>query len=440
MRFTPYYLVLILFLFQACKSGPFNLLKTASPHQQYERKLVNAGLNQSSMGERWITKANSLLQNASTVKVPYKETGYFASDKVDGASLKFNLQRGQMLTAKLSKQSVSGFAIYMDIWELKDNGEYKNLAFADSLGAELQLEAKRSGDYVLRLQPELLGSGSYTLELSIGPSLGYPLKVINRKQIQSFFGVGRDNNSRKHEGIDIFSSFRTPVVAVSEGTVTRVNENNLGGKVVWFRPKDKDYTLYYAHLDEQIATTGQEVRLGDTLGLMGNTGNAKTTPPHLHFGIYTSEGAVDPLPFVDPLISSIPSINADISKLNLTMRTSAKQTSFSASQQLTNAESLAQYTVVRILSASSNQYKVELPNGKSGYISSKSLTEAKPISTRKIAVGNQSLFDNPNPLAGIKMTLDVGQKVSLLGNFENFQLVSTSKGEIGWLNNKVIKL
>jgi len=251
-----YALLIACTLLIACKSGPFNLLKPSSPHEQYERKLLNAGLDQSLMGSGWINKANTLLQNASTVKLPYKEAGYFAADKLDGASFRFRLEQGQKLTAKLSKQSINSFAIYMDVWEQKDNGDFKMLTYADSIGTDLQLEAKRSGDYFLRLQPELLGSGSYTLELIIGPSLAYPLKAVNRKQIQSFFGVGRDNNTRQHEGIDIFSSFRTPVIAVSDGTVIGVNENNLGGKVVWFRPKDKDYTLYYAHLDEQLVSAG----------------------------------------------------------------------------------------------------------------------------------------------------------------------------------------
>ena len=432
MKLRPLFLITVM-LVAACKSGPFNLLKPATPHQQYERKLVSAGLDQNTMGRAWITKANSLLPNAIGIKVPYKETGYFAADKVDGASFKFSLQRGQLLTARLSKQSVSDFSIYMDIWEQKDNGEFKVLAFADSLGAEIQLEAKRSGEYFLRLQPELLGSGSYTLELAIGPSLAYPLKAVNRKQIQSFFGVGRDNNTRRHEGIDIFSSFRTPVLAIAEGTVTRVNENNLGGKVVWLRPRGKDYTLYYAHLDEQIATAGQEVLIGDTLGLMGNTGNAKTTPPHLHFGIYTSEGAVDPLPFVDPLIPAVPSINSDIAKLNATLRTLNRAVEVADNQQLLNPESLKQNTIVRVLAAVGNQYKIELPNGKIGYINNKSLVETKPINTRKIDNANQQLLDNPNPIAGVKAALNIGQTISVLGNFEDFQLVSTAEGQIGWL-------
>lgn len=434
MKLSPFYFLIFACLCVcSCKSGPFNLLKPSSPHQQYERKLLNSGLNQSIMGGGWIIKANNLLQNASGIKVPYKETGYFAADKIDGASFRFRLERGQLLTAKLTKQSVNSFSIYMDIWEQKENGEFKMFAFADSLGANLQLEAKRSGDYLLRLQPELLASGSYTLELAIGPSLGYPLKAVNRKQIQSFFGVGRDNNTRRHEGVDIFSAFRTPVIAVAEGTVTGVNENNLGGKVVWFRPKGKDYTLYYAHLDEQIASVGQEVVLGDTLGLMGNSGNARTTPPHLHFGVYTNNGAVDPLPFIDPLIPATPTINSDITKLNATMRTVNRQVEFSENQQLSGAEMLKQHTIVRVLAASSNYYKIELPNGKSGYVSSKSVTEAKPLNTRKISTSNQTLFDYPNLDAGAKANLTIGQTVNVIGNFEDFQLVSTSENIVGWI-------
>jgi peptidoglycan LD-endopeptidase LytH len=435
MKLTRFVLFPILFsvLLVACKSGPFNLLKPASPHEQYERKLQSVGLNQSLMGSGWITKANSLLQNTVTIKVPYKETGYFAADKIEGASFKFRLERGQQLNAKLVKQSAAAFAVYMDIWEQKDNGEFKVLAFADSLGANLTLEAKRSGDYILRLQPELLGSGSYTLTLGVGPSLGFPLKSTNRKQIQSFWGVGRDNNTRRHEGVDIFSAFRTPVIAVSEGTVTGVNQNNLGGKVVWFRPKGKDYTLYYAHLDEQTVSAGQEMLQGDTLGLMGNTGNARTTPPHLHFGIYTNSGAIDPLPFIDPLIPQVPNINVNLERLNTTMRTSGRSVALAANQQFEDVQPLKQSTVVRILAAAGNTYKVALPNGKFGYVAGRSLVDAKPLSTRKITGGAQSLFDQPSATAGIKANLPVGQTVSVLGSFEDFVLVSTTENNVGWI-------
>jgi murein DD-endopeptidase MepM/ murein hydrolase activator NlpD len=388
------------------------------------------------MGKRWIAKSKSLFDEAKQVKIPYKETGYFAADQIEGAAFRFSLERGQLLAANLNVQSLNSFTIYMDFWEQKDNGEFKKLAFADSTGASLQWEAKRNGVYLVRLQPELLSSGSYTLDLTIGASLAFPLKNTSRKQIQSFFGVGRDNGTRRHEGVDIFSGFKTPVLAVAEGTVTRVNENNLGGRVVWLRPEGKDYSVYYAHLEKQIAVEGMRVALGDTLGLMGNTGNAKTTPPHLHFGIYTSGGAVDPLPFIDPQVLPVPKITADITKLNTTLRAISKTIKVTQDQQTDPTFNLERHTIVRVLAASANDYKIALPNGKTGYVNAKLLTETKPLNTRKITTNPQNLYDSPNLAAGIKASLPVGQVVKVLGNFDDFELVATAEEVVGWLSAK----
>ena len=56
---------------------------------------------------------------------------------------------------------------------------------------------------------------------------------------------------------------------------------------------------YYAHLDRYAdIENGQRVRPGTVLGYVGTTGNAKGTPPHLHYGIYASGGAINPYPFL----------------------------------------------------------------------------------------------------------------------------------------------
>jgi hypothetical protein len=70
------------------------------------------------------------------------------------------------------------------------------------------------------------------------------------------------------------------------------------------RVADRTISLYYAHLDKQLVEAGQRVKKGDTLGLVGNTGNARFTPSHLHFGIYNYHGAVDPWPFVNKAIKT----------------------------------------------------------------------------------------------------------------------------------------
>ena len=75
--------------------------------------------------------------------------------------------------------------------------------------------------------------------------------------------------------------------------------NGLGGTVVWLHEPDAGRTFYYAHLDRQAFTEPRRVVTGDVLGYVGNTGNARTTAPHLHFGLY-DDGPRDPLPYVQP--------------------------------------------------------------------------------------------------------------------------------------------
>lgn len=110
--------------------------------------------------------------------------------------------------------------------------------------------------------------------------------------------------ARRHEGIDIFARKGTPVVAATDGVVVRRGEDPLGGNVVSvYGPAGQVH--YYAHLDEfGDVALGDVVLAGDLLGTVGNTGNARTTPPHLHYGIYTDGGAINPYPLLTAAPSS----------------------------------------------------------------------------------------------------------------------------------------
>jgi murein DD-endopeptidase MepM/ murein hydrolase activator NlpD len=134
-----------------------------------------------------------------------------------------------------------------------------------------------------------------------GPSkktnaLVFPVMGKSSK-VGGYWGEYRNGN-RKHKGIDIFARKGTPVVAVSDGVVTSVSNGGKGGKCVWIKSASQPWTAYYAHLDRQKVYTGQVVKKGQIIGTVGNTGNARYTPSHLHFGIYTGQGAVNPLPYV----------------------------------------------------------------------------------------------------------------------------------------------
>lgn len=365
------------------------------------------------MGKSWIEAANQSLLKTLTIKIPYKETGYLAAEKVPAVAYQFTATRGEKLNISLSKNPPENFDIFLDLWLQDPTEKPKLISSADTLGNPLNIEISNTGSYLIRLQPELLRSGQYTLEISSGPSLEFPVKTP-KKSVSSFFGDGRDANTRKHEGIDIFAPLRTPVIAAAEGTVVRVNQNNLGGNVVWMRPKGKNYTLYYAHLDEQLAAEGQPVFPGDTLGLMGNTGNARTTAPHLHFGIYTTEGAIDPLPFVNPVIKPIPKISASLDNLNTTMRTKTG-------------------TIVYVSAATSGGYRTELPDGKPDIIPSVQLSGvSKPL--KKLIMNRPlALLDQPDTLAAVKTTLNTGKSVNVLGSFDNYYLVQDDNDVTGWI-------
>lgn len=430
---TNYFLCLILLCLFSCKSGTVNLFKPASPHEQYQRKLSTAGLDRTAIGAAWINTAQLSLQKALTITLPYQETGYFAADRIPAATYRFKAIKGQKISISLIKKTVENFMIYIDVWQERQGEQPKLLASADTLGNNITMDIEETGLYLIRLQPELLRSGEYTLTLNTGPSLAFPVK--NSATIQSFFGDGRDANARKHEGVDIFARFRTPVVAIASGTITRVNENNLGGKVVWMRPAGKDYTLYYAHLDQQIATEGQQVTLGDTLGLVGNTGNARTTAAHLHFGVYTATGAVDPLPYINRDIKPLPGITAPLAQLNTTMRVNTNTSLFSAATATATAVvNLQKGTILHVDAANGAWYKAETPDGTIGYIPHKSVMAIrKAIRQVRIKPAQQSVYDQPDSLAAIKLSLPQNTMVSLLGNFGNYYLISDNNQQTGWI-------
>lgn len=132
---------------------------------------------------------------------------------------------------------------------------------------------------------------------AISKTLAFPV-AGKRSSVGSYWGASRGGGKRKHKGIDIFAKKGTPVVAIADGVISSKGKTPVGGKVLWLNPSKHGWSVYYAHLDKQYVKEGQYVRKGQVIGTVGNTGNARYTPSHLHFGIYTAKGAVNPLPYV----------------------------------------------------------------------------------------------------------------------------------------------
>lgn len=129
-------------------------------------------------------------------------------------------------------------------------------------------------------------------------NLSMPLKDVKKNQIANTWGAARDGG-RSHEGQDIFAPRGTPIFSATTGYVVKIGEDNLGGHTVSVIG-DGGRKYYYAHLDSYAPNleVGDYVTRNTVLGYVGSTGNADGTPPHLHFGVYTATGAVDPLPLL----------------------------------------------------------------------------------------------------------------------------------------------
>ena len=136
---------------------------------------------------------------------------------------------------------------------------------------------------------------------------GYVFPVYGASSFGDTFGAPRgDIASGWHHGEDIFAQLGTPLLAVADGTVFSVGWNDLGGYRLWLRDHAGN-EFYYAHLSaySPFAVNGRQVRAGTVLGFMGNTGDAVSTPYHLHFEIHPVgllylgyDGAVRPYPYL----------------------------------------------------------------------------------------------------------------------------------------------
>ena len=115
---------------------------------------------------------------------------------------------------------------------------------------------------------------------------GYVFPVYGPSSFTDTFGAPRAGVGW-HHGEDIFAPLGAPLLAVADGTVFSVGWNDRGGYRLWLRDRQGNQ-FYYAHLSafSPLAVNGNEVSAGAVVGFMGNTGDAQTTPYHLHFEIH----------------------------------------------------------------------------------------------------------------------------------------------------------
>ncbi|MBU1821148.1 MAG: M23 family metallopeptidase [Bacteroidetes bacterium] len=411
------------------------IFSSPSPHEQYARSLKAANLDRTALGKLWFTAAERSLRDSLFITLPYRESGYFPAQSPLAVGYRIQAERGDVLLIDVAVQGTDTTRVFVDVFEWERGERPDRVLSAQADTNRLRWEVRRSKTHLIRIQPELLRSGRYTLSVTREPLLSFPVQGRNSTQISSFWGANRDGGRRSHEGVDIFAPRGTPALAPVAG-YARVGTNNLGGNTVFLRDQAHGLNLYYAHLDSWNVTQGQRVQPGDTLGFIGNTGNARTTGPHLHFGIYESgRGAIDPLPFIRMGLGTPTQTLPPPALLGDTLRlSSALSLRVAPQSRAEGIEALDKNQIVHVMGGSGAWVRVRTPAGTEGYLPRSVLREIDPPLRRTQLTTNTPVYDAALPQAAVYTFLAEPATVPILGTHQNFELIElASSGVKGWV-------
>ncbi len=147
-----------------------------------------------------------------------------------------------------------------------------------------------------------------------GASMYFP--VVGDNHYSDTFGASR-GGGRSHHGVDIMAAKMTPVIAVADGTIGWMHDDQGGNCCAMSLRHDDGYESWYIHLNNDTPGTddgqgwgfaegiepGAHVFAGQLIGWVGDSGNAEGVSPHLHFELHEPGGAViNPTPHVDAAI------------------------------------------------------------------------------------------------------------------------------------------
>lgn len=402
-----------------------------TPYERYVKNLETANLHGRPMAKLWIAAGERAMRDSVMVNLPMTETGQFLSHDPEARAYQFEARDGQVLSINGATTATDDTHIFADLFILRNN-EWKHISSADS-SLSLSYEFNRDATCLLRIQPELLVNAYYSITISLTPVLMNPVSGASNRSIQSFYGDSRDGGKRLHEGVDIFAKKGTPVVAPTDGVVTRIGNTRLGGKVVWMFDRKRQHSYYFAHLDSQYVVGGEIVRQGDTLGVVGNTGNARYTPPHLHFGIYQSRSK-DPIHYIRTLEAIVEASPLDTTFEVNTFRVAGKKPLLKSGpgSKHKSIQILAPETFTRVVAQSGDWYRVSLADRREGYILKKDVV---PAQTGKRLVLDRTVELRLEPYAdGVVIDyLNPQSVVEVLALHGSQQYIKTAQGTEGWI-------
>jgi murein DD-endopeptidase MepM/ murein hydrolase activator NlpD len=458
-------IVLPVVLGAACANPPLirPSLKDAPTHERYSRALEEFGLDNVALGRDWLAAAARALAEPRPATLPFEETGYLAAGTPGAVGYRLDLRKGRRLSVVVTFESSQPSRFFVDLFEHRDDDEPRRVSGLEPGQTAFEYDVRRDGVYLLRLQPELLRGGRYVVSQRTLASLASPVAGFVVTQVSSGFGAPRDGGVRDHHGVDIFRPRGTPVLAAVDGSV-RVDESPRGGRVIWLRDARGGRSIYYAHLHDWAVEHGAFVRTGDVIGHVGNTGNAQTTPPHLHFGVY-ERGPGDPVPYLQRDDPTPGSAQVPLDRLGAWIRVTragavftptgtgpargpepggsavgpeppARRTEGAARGPaarpsfLVGPEPLPRGTLARVIAAAGPHYRVELPDGRTGLVRGADVgPAATALATLRVA---GPVLESPHPGSVVVASLPSAEPLPVRGYFEDFALVELKDNRVGW--------
>ena len=125
------------------------------------------------------------------------------------------------------------------------------------------------------------------------PAAGNRIRAVQSNPELGLYGEVRSYQSgapKFHYGADILGNLEDPTYAYDDGVVVFAGKSkgDFGNLIVLKHQKEDSYS-YYAHLQDIHVKPGDTIRENQTIGTIGNSGNAKGEDPHLHFEIRIGE-------------------------------------------------------------------------------------------------------------------------------------------------------
>ena len=163
---------------------------------------------------------------------------------------------------------------------------------SESSKSEIQVDKESNS---IKIVPDEIKTTD-TKKPSVKKRFQFDWPVWEARMSRGYLPRGTKRRRRPHKGIDLAAPRGTAVMSAHDGNVIYTGKGFKGyGKMVMIESLDGWATLY-GHLDKIIVFEGANIKQGEVIGALGNTG--RSSGPHLHFEIRKLDGPVDPLPLL----------------------------------------------------------------------------------------------------------------------------------------------